>query len=237
VALPARPPQYGNWAEMMAPIRGGEDGWRAYAVQRCVRVDADGAWGPRTEEAVLKWQRTRGLAADGVVGPRTQRTMIGEAARAVDLRHPGLPRGLLLGFAEKEGAMILGATNWYTPPGGDPGVDCGVVQWRQYGPPFRLGLLEAAFDAALNLDHAAQGFEDRLADYTRRRPALGRHRLVEAAVLAHNAPFLAEQLVRNGRLSTPNAVAVWTRKPGGGSYTHEQWSHVYPEGILEGVTY
>ena len=34
-------------------------------------LDADGIFGPKTEEAVRRYQKTYGLTVDGVVGPKT----------------------------------------------------------------------------------------------------------------------------------------------------------------------
>jgi hypothetical protein len=75
----------------------------------------------------------------------------------------------------------------------------------------------------------------RVNEYLRRRPTLSKRQALELAVLAHNAPFLSEQVVRNGRLSTPAAYAEWTVKPGGGHYTHAEWRVEYPARIMKYV--
>jgi hypothetical protein len=167
---------------------------------------------------------------------RTQGKLIEQISRKVHLLQTELPDGLLQGFAEAEGANILAATNWFTPTGGRQGVDCGVVQWRQYGPPFEQNGLKAAFNCARSFVHASQTLLERISDYHRRRPSLNPAMLLRLAVLAHNAPFLAEQYVRNGKLSTPMALATWTTKPGGGHWTHAEWLGQYPDRVMKYVT-
>ena len=43
------------------------------------RIDEDGIFGPKTEGAVKKYQRDRGLSADGIVGPKTWARIIHDA--------------------------------------------------------------------------------------------------------------------------------------------------------------
>ena len=239
--LPRTPPKYGSWAEMLRAIKLGDSGWPVYALQAALNsvgrvVDDDGDFGPRTEQAVISYQKTRGLIPDGIAGVRTQSSLIEQISHKVHKAEPLLPDGLLRGYAESEGANILAATNWYTPPGGRKGCDCGVVQWRQYGPPFGQGDLKQAFNAEVSFRYASRILLDRMADYDRRRPSLLHSVLVRLAVLAHNAPFLSEQIVRNGKLSTPNATAGWTTKPGGGHYTHQGWYQAYPDSVMRYVT-
>lgn len=52
-------------------LRRGSTGADVRVVQRVVKVQADGVYGPITENAVKVWQRRNGLSADGVVGPAT----------------------------------------------------------------------------------------------------------------------------------------------------------------------
>src|SRR4029079_182571 len=163
----------------------------------------------------------------------TQRKMIEKISHIVHEVFPRLPDGLLRGFAEAEGANILAATNWFTPAGGEPGVDCGPAQWRQYGPPFDLTKMSKAFSTEDSFEFVSRTILDRIAEYNRRRPSLIDAMVLRLALLAHNAPFLAEQVVRNGQLSTPNALATWTVKPEGGSYTHAEWMQVYPDRLLK----
>ena len=52
-------------------LKVGARGSAVAAVQRRLRLSADGAFGPATERAVKRFQRRRGLTPDGVVGPNT----------------------------------------------------------------------------------------------------------------------------------------------------------------------
>lgn len=236
MALPASPPRYDSWGEILAPIIAGERGWRVYALQCGVNAHPDGIWGEQTDRQVRAYQRSRDLTPDGIAGPATQGQILQEAGTAAD-RIAGLPKGVSWGFAVGEGAGVLAATNWFTPEGGRPGCDCGPEQRRRYGPPFNPAELAFSFNPHQALRHCAEQLRARQTEYMRRssklrdRPKLA----LEVAVLAHNAPFMAEQIVRNGRLSTPDALATWTRKPGGGHYTHREWRYHYPATILRFV--
>lgn len=251
MSLPRVPPYYGEgdagWAAMFAPVTRGEDAlskrlsgerlavaraWRAYAVQGVVGTLTDGVWGDKTDMAVRGWQRHHGLLVDAIVGPKTQLAMLVFSAATVEQSLPAIPRGVLKGYITYEGAGILAAVNWYTPPNGTPGVDCGAAQWRQYGPPFGQSGLLSAFDAKSALRYSATILITRMRDFRARRPSLSARQALDLGVLAHNAPFLSDQVVRNGRLSTPDALAVWTRKADGSHYTHAEWSAVYPAKML-----
>jgi hypothetical protein len=242
MSLPAAPPRYSTWSAIVAPIKRGETGWRAYALQAALRsvgrpVTADGDFGRVTEDNLKAFQKKSGLVNDGVAGPRTQGKLIEKISHEVHETFDFLPDGLMQGYAEAEGANVLAATNWFTPAGGTPGVDCGVVQWRRYGPPFKMAELRSAFDCEQSMEYASNILETRLMDYNQRRPSLSDELVLRAALLAHNAPFMAEQIVRNGRLSTPFALATWTVKPGGGHYTHAEWLMVYTNKLMKYATW
>ena len=53
-------------------LRVGSTGPAVIALQRALRIMADGDYGPVTRAAVVAFQGAHGLAADGVVGPRTR---------------------------------------------------------------------------------------------------------------------------------------------------------------------
>ena len=242
MALPSSPPKYSSWSELVSPIKEGESGWRAWALQRALvslgrSITPDGEFGPQTLRHVKDFQENNGLTADGIAGPATQGALVAKISHRVHDQFDGLPDGLLRGLGEAEGVNLLAATNWFTPAGGTPGVDCGIVQWRQYGPPFDQEKLRKAFSVADSFRYASQILLNRIADYNRRRPSLSDSTVLRIALLAHNAPFMAEQVVRNGKLSTPNASATWTVKPGGGHYTHAEWMQVYPDKLMKYATW
>lgn len=54
-------------------LRKGDRGRAVAAVQRKLRIAADGVFGAQTHRAVKRFQRRKGLAADGIVGPLTRR--------------------------------------------------------------------------------------------------------------------------------------------------------------------
>lgn len=64
----------------------GSKGEGVKAIQRVLKVYPDGNFGPRTQEAVVAWQKEHSLTADGVVGPATLAKMgLSAAAQAVTL--------------------------------------------------------------------------------------------------------------------------------------------------------
>ena len=58
-------------------------------IQALVGVEEDGAWGPKTVEAVAGWQRRRGLYADGKVGEDTWRALQTECVLEREPAHHG----------------------------------------------------------------------------------------------------------------------------------------------------
>jgi hypothetical protein len=236
MTLPANPPRYDSWAGIVASIKFGERGWRAYALQTGLQEDgngitADGIFGKQTQAAVIAFQRRHTLTADGIAGPATQAMILKSASRLVHTRVPRLPDGVLAGLANAEGANVLAATNW-TQPGG---VDCGPVQHRVYGPPYSMDALRLAFDPVEAFSYAATTLLNRTDSYQAHRASLSFAEALRLAVLAHNAPFMAEQIVKYGHLLTPDEIARWTTTPNGGHYTFAQWAKVYPQRVLEGV--
>lgn len=231
MSLPSAPPKFATWSSLYAPITRGETGWRVFALQRAIGVGSDGIFGPATAIAVARSQRSLGLTVDGVVGPKTQLALLRDAEKSVHIKLPELPTGVLAGFASAEGADLLAATNW-TVPGG---VDCGPVQRRVSGPPFSQQAMMTAFDARQAFIYAGEILLARIREFHSRRPSMSERRLLEVAVLAHNWPAGADQIIRNGQVNNPDSLAMWASKPGGGFYTRGEWAVEYPNRILKEV--
>jgi hypothetical protein len=262
MTLPSSPPIYRSWTELVAPIRFGEGlsshgwetgTWRVYALQtglKAVGRDTvpDGMFGEYTKKQVIGFQANNGLTADGIAGQLTQRALVKKAAtRLRDMFYPRVPEGMMFGIAIKETSGFVGATNDFDPSLSDLGCDCGVIQRRVKGPPYSMETLLLAFDVAQALIWGAvddgggdpgkmKGYLPRYDRLTRAQPTLSELTKRKAVIIAHNAPFMYEQFVDHGRLTTPNALAKWTLKPGGGHYTHAEWLEVYTSEVLSFVT-
>lgn len=239
MTLPAYPPRYAAPRDLYAPITRGERGWRVYALQMALgftSAEADGDFGPHTEAAVKAYQAKIGLSPVGYAGPQTQLALLLEGVKYAEKKRPELRKGVLKGFLIYEGGSLLAPTNWYTPPGGKPGVDCGPVQWRQYGPPFDMAGLKLAFRPGMSFLYAADALLDRIKDANRRNAALTDDQVLKGAILAHNWPAGFEQIIKYGHIANPGSLALWTTKPGGGHYTRGEWSVEYPRRILSAGT-
>jgi len=59
------------------PVKQGSKGPSAALVQAVIGAKADGDFGPKSVEALKKWQTANGLTADGSVGPVTWKKMFG----------------------------------------------------------------------------------------------------------------------------------------------------------------
>ena len=56
-------------------LKQGSRGLSVTAVQKALRITADGQFGPKTEAAVRHFQRTKALVVDGQVGAKTWRAL------------------------------------------------------------------------------------------------------------------------------------------------------------------
>lgn len=215
--LPSVPPDVAR-----SSVRVGAGGWLVYALQKCLRIGADGSFGPQTEAAVKGYQTTEALTVDGIVGPATQKALALRAIGRAEAVVPA-PAGLLYGLSAAESGMLLEAVNWAVTGG----VDCGVVQRRVYGPPYGLDALRTAFDpevaaaaALTDLRGRARGFASGAA------PGEREWRL---GAMAHNWPSAggADYIAVHGKCSSPNESCSWLpRNAKGALYIR------FPDGAL-----
>jgi peptidoglycan hydrolase-like protein with peptidoglycan-binding domain len=61
--------------EQRPVVRRGASGPQVEAVQALLGIEADGSFGPETEQAIIDFQRRAGLAPDAVVGPATWKAL------------------------------------------------------------------------------------------------------------------------------------------------------------------
>ncbi|MEP6953200.1 MAG: NlpC/P60 family protein [Solirubrobacteraceae bacterium] len=115
-----------------AGLRPGDSGPRVKALQRALRVTADGAFGPATKRAVKAFQRAHGLEAKGVVGPLTAKALglTGAKARSAPAATPA-PAGTGTGAAAAVAAASAKIGSSYAAGATGPNAfDCsGLVQY------------------------------------------------------------------------------------------------------------
>jgi hypothetical protein len=95
-------------------IMRGSCGRMVKRVQEALHIEVDGFFGPKTEEAVQKFQTENGLKVDGIVGPITMSKLFAhtpeqkaETPMAVHVRAPApfdIPLGIPVGVAPTNGA-------------------------------------------------------------------------------------------------------------------------------------
>jgi hypothetical protein len=238
---------------MASPIKIGEAGWRAYALQKGVnsvrygeiddghgspweRVETDGDFGPGTLTAVKACQAFLGITSDGIAGAATQKRILDYLGDRTHELVGTIPAGLMRGFAESEGANMLAATNWAIAGG----VDCGPVQIRAYGPPYSSAVLLNVFDPMESLMEAANTFAANAADFytaawVARQGSRRRELAMRAAVMAHNWPAGALAIAKTGSCSSPGAECTWA--PAGARFpdgtpvrTRGDWCQFYAMG-------
>ena len=105
-------------------LRMGSQGAAVRELQALLKVAVDGKFGPKTREAVLRFQRSRNLTADGVVGPRTWQALGSgaPAATPVSVTAPASSRPILrlgsTGPAVAEAQRLLTRASYQTAADG-----------------------------------------------------------------------------------------------------------------------
>lgn len=232
MSLPSSPPRTSAYS-----IRRGQSGWPVHALQRALRtvghaVAVDGDFGPMTEEQVRAFQRREALTPDGVAGPKTQGRLL-QLIDAAASRLVNMPNGLMRGFFESEGGNLLAAVNWSVPGG----VDCGCVQKRVYGPPYRHQALVDAFHPYGAAVGAATALRDRQRVFASRSGTLmSPFSALELAVLSHNWPAAADSYSRTGTLPNPTGIASWVPASlPSGARTRAGWCAYYVRMVMRYV--
>lgn len=170
----------------------------------------DGTYGSDTKQAVLNYQRNRGLLADGIAGPATQHRMAnGWITNA--LADWLLPERILDGQIEGESGWLIAAVGWATAGG----VDCGFMQRRVLGPPWDEAQLTRAFDSKYQIRLSARTLRERYERFVT-APGVTAPKLLayipskderawRLALLYHNYPAAADTFG-----STPQPSTYWT---------------------------
>lgn len=249
MTLPASPPRYDGWPELVSPIRKGDTGWRGFALQASLNdlrpdgagspwpvLDLDGEVGTLTTSALRSFQLEHNLESDGIAGGKTQEKILTLHGSDVHAELPDIPDGLMRGLAEGEGANVLAATNWSVAGG----VDCGPMQLRCLGAPFGLSDLMRAFRASKAMPFAARIIAARSRDFVddgwvQRQGERRQEWAMRIAVLAHNWPAGASSWAAMGTCSQPDMKATWV--PAGTRFddgtpvrTRREWCEFYALG-------
>ena len=244
MSLPSSPPTV---SQVNAPLKQGSTGWPVFALQsglnaiRDATLKPDGDFGPATKETLESAQDAWGLTPDGIAGPGT-REALSESICAKADRNTDAPEGLLSNFARGEGGNNPAAVNWSV--GG--GVDCGLFQFRVYGPPYGLAALKAAFSPYKSALMAEQDFTQRQRSYLGAAwVGQNKERAGRCAVMAHNWPAGALKIAYTGKCSSPYDRCTWLPRDGRGVSlvkfpdgtrveTRWQWCQFYGLGSLHG---
>lgn len=203
-------------------LREGSTGIAVWSLQRALNgvgfslVSTDGAFGPATKAAVLRYQEhvktnsDPNFVVDGIAGNGTQKQLAQDIIAPVE----GIertPHGLLSGFAQGEGGWWLDAVNWSLSRKVDPaiplaksGVDCGLFQRRVYEVDWTDdAVIERAFDTRYQADLLAKSlvnlrsiFLARAGTNDRYGGMSPREKAWRLAALNHNYPAGADRLSR-----------------------------------------
>lgn len=74
---PAKKPAVNTVPRYSRPLKQGSKGKGVTAIQKKLKLTADGDFGPKTEAAVKKFQKSNKLTVDGIVGKRTWAKLFG----------------------------------------------------------------------------------------------------------------------------------------------------------------
>jgi len=107
-------------------LKKGSKGELVKTLQSFLKIEVDGDFGDKTEEAVKKWQKEHGLEVDGIVGPITWSLMgiattdnserMVNISTQLDIKMNYLPRGQYFdGPTTKEWLFLHHTAGWHNP--------------------------------------------------------------------------------------------------------------------------
>jgi hypothetical protein len=191
------------------PLTQGATGHDVLALQFALGAVPDGAFGPKTRERVVAFQRRHfpDPDHDGIAGIKTQRELclqaIWPAQRAYDL-----PPGLARGMVEGESGFMLGN---HTPRYSNGRFDVGPVQFNV--DPADSGAVRRALnvpDAIGRLcDDGDRGLRGRHDRYYGQPGAQTDEEAWKLAVMSWNAPSWADTWARKGAAAMSQAQRDW----------------------------
>ena len=109
----------------MSVLKLGSKGDMVKTLQSFLGIKPDGDFGPKTEDAVKKWQKENGLLSDGIVGPMTWNAMglattdlteQKNSSGVLDIKKQFLPKGeFMVGPTKKQWLFLHHTAGWENP--------------------------------------------------------------------------------------------------------------------------
>lgn len=211
-------------------LKEGMRGHEVYALQvllnqlttGATQLTEDGVFGSLTASKVRGMQKTDRLVIDGVAGPATQKALARRALKKLAKSPLGyMPAGLMEGLIVGESGYIIGCVNDSI----SGGIDAGLIQDRVYTSEYQS---TARWRVAFGYESILAAAGDIVAFYEKAKATkrFTDRRCWELAVLNHNWPYGADQLLKGNKLST--ADATWVINIGvKGVTTPAQWAEFY----------
>lgn len=107
-------------------LRQGDKGPAVKALQALLKIIPDGDFGPKTKEALVTFQKSRGLVADGILGPQTRKAL--RAAPAPDVPPRSDFDRIMEWVFEDEGGMTISPDE----PGGASNLGVSMETYAKY---------------------------------------------------------------------------------------------------------
>lgn len=168
----------------------------------------DGAFGPKTRQAVVALQRLESQKVDGIAGLQTQRALAATFIPTAE-EMSRLPKGLMYSLIEGESGWAVGAVN-FTVAGG---FDAGWLQRRVLDEQRTDENVTNAFSGPISIQHAAAGLRDWKGKYNKLPGAKSDQKAWEYSVLRWNWPAAADKFAA-GTIHNWVYTEKWTDSSG-----------------------